>query len=100
MRTTKILNKINEMLEVLPFEKVSNTTTVVIENNLVKYTLDLDYQFLRFEDKVDSDKNFTTTGVSSDMDSNIRMLIEKFLILNETIKTVIKVNGVPLNRNF
>lgn len=100
MRTTKILNKINEMLEVLPFEKVSNTTTVVIENNLVKYTLDLDYQFLRFEDKVDSDKNFTTTGVSSEMNSNITMLIEKFLILNETIKTVIKVNGVPLNRNF
>ncbi|MCT7596106.1 hypothetical protein [Aliarcobacter butzleri] len=99
MRTTKILNKINEMIEVLPFEKVSNTTTVVIENDLVKYTLDLDYQFLRFEDKVDSDKNFTTTGVSSDMDSNIRMLIEKFLILNETIKTVIKVNGVQMNRN-
>lgn len=100
MRITKIQNKINEMLEILPFNKVSNTTTVEVENDLVKYTLDLDYQFLKFEDKIDSDRNFTTTGISSEMDSNITMLVEKFLVLNEVTKTVIKVNGVPLNRNF
>lgn len=96
MRITKIQNKINEMLEVLPFNTVSNTTTIEIENDLVKYTLDLDYQFLKFEDKVDSDRNFTTTGISSDMNSNIKMLIEKFLEINEKGRSTIKVNGVSL----
>lgn len=99
MRITKIQNKINEMLEVLPFNTVSNTTTIEIENDLVKYTLDLDYQFLKFEDKVDSDRNFTTTGISSDMNSNIKMLIEKFLEINEKGRSTIKVNGVSLIKN-
>ncbi|MCT7632139.1 hypothetical protein [Aliarcobacter butzleri] len=97
MRNIKLLNKINEMFKVLPLNNPkTNTETIEVENEFVKYTYDLDFMRLDFEDKINSDKNETLIITQS---FNEKDMVDKFFEINKISKAAIKVNGVSLNKN-